>query len=140
MGVGKDRVLEVSVAGRHSAKISISAGGDQGVLVTPPAGKPHELAGNTSGVEDLALSPDGALVASAGIDGAVRVWPVTGGEPRTFRGHRASVKAVAFTADGTTLVSTSDDDRVRLWPLAKPSPTPRGAALAAWIQQHTNMR
>ena len=118
----------------------ISAGGDQKVLVTPLAGKPIELLGNMSGVKDLALSPDGQLVASAGIDGAARVWPITGGEARAFRGHRASVKAVAFSVDGTTLISTSDDDRMRLWPLAKPTPAPLGPALAAWIQQYTNVR
>jgi WD40 repeat protein len=116
----------------------ISAGGDQKVIVSGP--KQFELLGNMSGVKDLALSPDGRLVAAAGIDGSARVWPVTGGEGRAFRGHRASVKTVAFSTDGTMLISTSDDDRVRLWPLAKPGPAPTGPALAAWIQQHTNVR
>ena len=116
----------------------ISAGGDQKLIVS--GAKQYELLGNMSGVKDLALSPDGTLVAAAGIDGTARVWPVAGGEPRAFRGHRASVKAVAFTGDGTMLISASDDDRVRLWPLAKPGPAPTGPALAAWIQQHTNVR
>ena len=116
----------------------VSAGGDPRVLVTALDGKQLELAGNTSGVKDLALSPDGTLVAAAGIDGVARVWPIAGGERRAFRGHRASVKAVAFTAD--TLISTSDDNTVRLWPLARPSEAPLGPELAAWIQAQTNVR
>jgi WD40 repeat protein/predicted Ser/Thr protein kinase len=117
----------------------ISAGGDQRVVVTPLDGsKPVELLGNMSGVKDLALSPDGTHVAAAGIDGVARIWPITGGEPRAFRGHRASVKCVDFTGD--LLISTSDDDRVRIWPLVAPTTAPSGAALAAWIEQYTNVR
>ena len=116
----------------------ISAGGDNRVLVTTLDGVQRVLAGSTSGIKDLALSPDGTLVAAAGIDHVARVWPVAGGEPRGFRGHRASVKAVALTADA--LITTSDDNTVRIWPLAAPPPAPLGAALAAWIDAHTNAR
>ena len=118
----------------------VSAGGDTRVQVLDVGGAPPILlAGNRSGVKNLALSPDGAWVAAAGIDHRVYVWPIGGGPPRELVGHGGSVKAVAFTADGAAVISSGNDDRVRLWPLAPPPPPPRGAGLAAWLAERTNV-
>jgi WD40 repeat protein len=85
------------------------------------------------------MPDDGSLLASAGIDGTVHVWPVAGGPPRVLRGHRGSVKAVSFAPDGHWLASGSDDDHVRVWPLQPLPAPPEGAALRAWLDQATNI-
>lgn len=95
------------------------------------------LDGHTAPIVALAVSPDGATLASASWDGTVRLWPLAGGAPRVLDGHTQNVNGVAFTADGKALVSVSYDLSVRIWPLpgaqtptVVPMPTPLNAVAA----------
>jgi WD40 repeat protein/energy-coupling factor transporter ATP-binding protein EcfA2 len=84
-------------------------------------GRPHhvstQLIGHFDQVRDAAFSPDGSTVATASLDGTIRLWNVATGEPRAspLRGHTGGVTAVAFSPDGRTLASGGDDRTVRLW-------------------------
>jgi hypothetical protein len=109
------RSLGVSSAGQ------LAAGTEGGpVLLWSPgaAGDPIVLQGHTSAVTSLSFAPDGSRMASASLDGSVRLWDVRRPDhkPIELRGHTGWVWAVAFMADGETLVSGGADRSVRVWP------------------------
>jgi WD40 repeat protein len=66
---------------------------------------------------DLAVSPDGTLVATSGYDGMIRLWnAATGRLVRVVVGHDSYVFGIAWSADGRYLASTgSYDSTVRVW-------------------------
>ena len=77
------------------------------------------LEDHTAGIESVALSPDGTLLASGHHDGLVRLWDIqTQKQLATLKGHKAVVESVAFSLDGTLLAS-GGKDRARLWNVRK---------------------
>src|SRR3954471_11460556 len=96
-----------------------TAGAD-GRIAIWRAGNPQPdtvLEGHTAPIAALALSPDGATLASASWDQTVRLWPLAGGAPRVLDGHTQNVNGVAFAPDGRNLVSVGYDQSLRIWPL-----------------------
>jgi WD40 repeat protein len=76
------------------------------------------------GVTDLAFSPDGKRLASAGWDQTIKVWDTASGkEVFTQAGHGSVVTGVAFSPDGKRLASTGWDETVRFWDAGSGSET-----------------
>jgi WD40 repeat protein/serine/threonine protein kinase len=66
--------------------------------------------------KSVAISADGAMVATAEPGKFVRLWAVaTGQQVRSPFIHPADVDAVAFRPDGRAIVTTCDDQTLRLW-------------------------
>lgn len=99
-------------------------------------------------LRDLSFSPDGALLAGAGIDGRAWVWSVHDGVLLgLLAGHEDRVPALEFTADGQTLVTVSWDRRARLWSipvLRQDRASLTAEVLAAWrdpsLEPHARVR
>jgi cytochrome c len=87
----------------------------------PGEGEPSAvLAGHTAPVVALAVSPDGASLASASWDRTAALWPLAGnGKPRVLEGHAQGVNGVTFSPDGAALVTAGYDASLRIWPLLR---------------------
>jgi WD40 repeat protein/serine/threonine protein kinase len=74
---------------------------------------------NMTEANGLAFSPDGKRLASAGGDGAIKIWNSrTGNVIQTIaKAHADSVVCVAFHTDGKHLASVGADRRVKVWDL-----------------------
>jgi WD40 repeat protein len=68
---------------------------------------------------DVRYRPDGGRVATAGVDGTVRLWASAKGDlEKVLVGHDGPVLAVAWSPDGAQIASASDDQTVRRWDAA----------------------
>src|SRR5438093_1353172 len=84
-----------------------------------PCGPAHAQ-GHRLPIRQVVFSPDGKQLASASVDGTVKLWDTTTGqEEHTLHGHAAGVEGVAFSPDGKRLASASNDQTVKVWDLAE---------------------
>ena len=96
----------------------------------PPAGRPKEIISfqaHGTVINDLAFSPAGKLLASAGQDSHLKLWDVASGKNLAdIRAHfwdrlgvPSAVSTVAFSPDGKTVASGGvTDQKVKLWDVA----------------------
>jgi WD40 repeat protein len=86
---------------------------------------PRQIIGHLStGLLDVAISPDGHTLAASGADHVVRLWDAQSGTLlHTLTGHSDEVSGgIAFAPDGKTLITGSVDGTARLWDVASGTP------------------
>lgn len=75
----------------------------------------NRLNGHTAAVLAVDMSPDGSQIATASVDGTIKLWQPDGTLVTTLSGHGAIVRCVKFSPDGDLIASGGDDGTVRLW-------------------------
>lgn len=152
-GLAPEAVTEQALAEEADALLNRPKGRDVAQVVSAHCGM-HNLdcyhtahaaqvfAGHTSGVYALALSPNGADLASGSGDDTARVWNAATGEcVQVLTGHGDSVTCVCFSHDGALLATASLDGAVRVWkrappPAAAAAPAADSDAPDAWLLAH----
>ncbi len=72
--------------------------------------------GHTSDVVEVAFTPDGKRVVSAGKGGTILLWDATTGEELSaLKGHEGRIDGLAVSPDGSSIASAGSDAKVRLW-------------------------
>jgi WD40 repeat protein/tRNA A-37 threonylcarbamoyl transferase component Bud32 len=91
----------------------------------------------------VVLDAAGAVVATAGRDGIVRVGRL-GAEPHLLLGHKRAVDRLRISPDLRWIATTGEDDTLRLWPMPdlsqRPLHTLPYAELLAKLRSLTNIR
>jgi WD40 repeat protein len=104
-----------AVATSNDGKLVALAIGNEVQLADSVANKVGaKLTGHKSPVAGVAVSPDGAKVATVSADKTVRIW-TTDGKPYAAYESPAELTAVAFTADGLGVVAGAADGKLRLY-------------------------
>ena len=74
----------------------------------------NHLSGHKSPVYSVDISPSGQKIATASLDGKVKLWQFDGTLLDTFRVHQSALWDVAFSPDGQTIATASRDKTVKL--------------------------
>ncbi|KAK9837829.1 hypothetical protein WJX74_005895 [Apatococcus lobatus] len=123
----------VFVYPKGSANMSEGSGsmkGSKGSQGRPPATEIRVPGGVTS----AAVSPDGACIATAGVDGVMRIYSMSGGGPTAgFKSYYGGLLCVAWSHDGRYIATGGEDDLISIYGVLERSVVVWGQGHTSWV-------
>lgn len=77
--------------------------------------KPPLLSGHTRGLNAAQWSPDGKLIATAGLDNMIGIWDAFTGEMKATLQQTGEVEDIAWSPDGSQLAASSLGGGLQVW-------------------------
>ncbi|NJM21971.1 MAG: hypothetical protein HC836_28795 [Richelia sp. RM2_1_2] len=102
-----------SVSPDGNNKVNVNPGDTTIKLTT--LNKTLILRGHTSSVNSFNFSKDSKILASASVDGTIKLWSLEGSELTTLNSYNGSVTSISFSPDGKTLASAHTDGTIIFW-------------------------
>lgn len=109
-----DGVLGVAISQDSSTITTTSLDGTARVWDIASLPDVKTFAGQTADIFEVAFSPDGQWIGSAGESGA-RIWDLEGRLISDLDGENSVMRSLAFSQDGQYLATGEDDGVVNLW-------------------------
>ncbi|MBI4587010.1 MAG: protein kinase [Planctomycetes bacterium] len=112
--------VSVAAFSRHGERLAVIGSGEAAVKIWDVAGGKAVavLKDPVQPIADwaLAISPDGALVATSNQEHALKLWDVeTGKAVAALPGHRRKIRSLAFSDDGKALATSGVEGFIKLW-------------------------
>ncbi|MBF6229419.1 hypothetical protein IU470_30555 [Nocardia abscessus] len=120
------RNLAIGADGRSLAAGTASSAIARWDITDPRAPVPLDALELPAGAPVVAFSPDGRLVAAAGMAGSLRIWAGNGASPPLLAdiapdGSTAQAHALKFGPDGTVVAAPGRANEVRRWDVRDPA-------------------
>ncbi len=135
-----------SASGKERQRITLKAAGAGAAVPPPPVGGPVPVAkavairpfpGN-AGLNSIAFSADGKVLAAAGQEGTLHFWDMLAGKERTsLKGHQGNITVLAFALNNKRIATGSSDTTALVWEV--PAEAERPAALKLEAKQAETM-
>jgi WD40 repeat protein len=150
-GVGV-RPLGANTPGHNPVRFAAFSPDGSYVAVGEVAGNPEDillldvgtgelisrLTGLTAGINALTFSPDGRILAAAGVDSCIKLWNMVDSKvPTTVRDDVGFVKSLAFSRDGAWLAFAGSDDTVKIWDIKQAKSVVLGQAGSATLENES---
>ena len=134
----QDAVLDLNFSPDGKFLVTASADGTAIIWQVSSGQQIAQLKGHRGWVGSVSFSPDTdrQQIATAGVDGIVRIWNLYGQQMAELKGDMGKIISVSFSPDGKRLAAVGEEGKVKLWHLEQLELNELLAQGCTWLQDY----